>query len=99
MFFSVSQVVELLTSEESFIKVKKKMQALRFRWGSKEGQSHTISETCKKFKIDVKYYVESEMLILRRLGFVLERKLQDSNAYYELNANLVEFLERNQIVI
>jgi hypothetical protein len=99
MFFLVLQVVELLTSEESFIKVKKKMKALRFRWGSKEGKSHTIIETCKKFKIDVKYYVDSEMLILRRIGFILEKNVQDSNTYYELNANLAEFLERNQIVI
>ncbi|XID91521.1 HNH endonuclease [Paenibacillaceae bacterium WGS1546] len=99
MFFLASQVVELLTSEESFIKIKKKMQALRFRWGSKEGQSHTISETCKKFKVDVNYYVDSEMLILRRLGFVLQKDLQASNEYYQLNVNLSEFLEGNQIVI
>lgn len=97
MFFLVSQIVELLTSEESFIKPQKMIRALRFRWGVKEGESHTIKETCKKLKVNVKYYVDSEMLLLRRLGFVLEKDLQNSNAYYQLNSSLLEFIDKNQI--
>ncbi|BBI33458.1 HNH endonuclease [Cohnella abietis] len=99
MFFLVSQVVELLTSQESFINVKKKMKALQFRWGFKDGQNHIIIETCKKFKIDMKYYVDSEMLVLRRLGFILKKDLQDLNTYYELDVKIDQFLEENQILL
>lgn len=99
MFFLVIQVVELLTSEESFINVKKKMNALRFRWGAKEGKTNSISETCKKFKIDSRYYIDSEMLILRRLGFILEKDLQFSHEYYEMNVDIKAFLEDFQIII
>ncbi|WP_068652395.1 HNH endonuclease [Paenibacillus antarcticus] len=98
MFFLVLQVVELLTSEESFIQVKKKMNALRFRWGVKEGRIHSISETCKKFNIDAKYYIDSEMLILRRLGFILEKDLQKSCNYHELNIDLGIYIENHKIL-
>lgn len=75
------------------------MNALRFRWGIKEGKSHSISETCKKFKIDARYYIDSEMLILRRLGFILEKDLQFSHEYYEMNIDIKAFLEELQIII
>lgn len=99
MFSLVSQIAELLTSEQAFINIKKKINALRFRWGTKDGESHSIIETCNKFKMDTKYYIDSEMLMLRRLGYILEKDLQTSNTYYELNTDLLKFLESSQIRI
>lgn len=92
MYCLVSQIAELLIKDPSFLNVKKKMNALSYRWGIKDGESHSVIETCKKFNFDLSYYVNTEMLLLRRLGFVLEGKLQESHKYYELKTDLIGFI-------
>jgi len=71
MHLLVSQIAELLTSDPSFINIKKKLTALRFRWGVTDGKSHSVFETCEKFDLELNYFTNTEMLLLRRIGFIL----------------------------
>lgn len=88
MYALVSNIEELLLNEHSFIKIKIKVEMLKYRWGIKDGQIHSIKETCNKFSKDINYYVELEMLLLRQLGFILEKKYRTSNEYYDITASL-----------
>jgi len=94
MYLLVSKIVELLTSDPSFIDIKKKLIALRFRWGATDGKSHSVFETCEKFDLELSYYINTEMLVLRRIGFILEKKLQESNKYYELETSIEGFIDK-----
>lgn len=88
MYSITSQLMELLKAGEPFIKVKIKMNMLLYRWGVTDGSIHSINETCDKFKKDTSYYVEVEMLLLRKIGYILKKKFQKTKEYLDLNANL-----------
>ena len=54
---------------------------MRYRWGLKDGNVHSIQDTCQKHKISVSYYVELEELLLRQIGFVLKGKVDEDSKY------------------
>ncbi|UWD49207.1 HNH endonuclease [Clostridioides difficile] len=83
IYMLVSSIESLFKEENSFIKVKVQMEMLRYRWGVKDKKIHSIKETCNKFGKDIDYYVKIEMLLLRQLGFILQKKYRNSNEYYE----------------
>lgn len=83
MYMLVSSIETLFKEEDPFIKVKVQMEMLRYRWGVKDKKIHSIKETCNKFVKDINYYVNIEMILLRQLGFILQKKYRNSNEYYE----------------
>lgn len=81
LFMLISQLWSIFESEKFFIPVKKKENILRYRWGLKDGNIHSIQETCQKFHVSVPYYVELEDLLLRQIGFILKGDLSDDSKY------------------
>ena len=81
MYMLISQLWDVFTSEKFFIPVKKKEALLRYRWGLKDGNIHSIQDTCLKYKVPVPYYVELEELLLRQIGFVLKGKVAEDSHY------------------
>ena len=81
MFMLISQLWDVFHCGKFFIPVKKKEAILRYRWGLKDGNVHSIHDTCKKYKIEVSYYVEQEELLLRQIGFVLKGKAAEDSKY------------------
>lgn len=81
MFMLISQLWDVFCSEKFFIPVKKKEALLRYRWGLKDGNIHSIQDTCQKHNVSVMYYVELEDLLLRQIGFVLEGKAAEDSKY------------------
>ena len=88
MYMLVSSIESLFNEENPFIKVKIQMEMLRYRWGIKDKQIHSIEDTCSKFGKDRGYYVKIEMLLLRQLGFVLQKKYINSNEYYKTTVEI-----------
>ncbi|MFR4162065.1 MAG: HNH endonuclease [Paraclostridium sordellii] len=83
MYMLVTNIEEFLNKKDTFIKVKIQMEMIRYRWGVKDKQIHSIEETCIKFGKDIDYYVKIEMILLRHLGFILQKKYRNSNEYYK----------------
>lgn len=81
MYTLISQLWDVFDSEKFFIPVKKKETLLRYRWGLKDGNIHSIQGTCNKYKVSVPYYVELEDLLLRQIGFVLKGKAEEDSLY------------------
>ena len=81
MYMLISQLWDVFNSEKFFIPVKKKEALLRYRWGLKDGNIHSIQDTCLKHKVSVPYYVELEDLLLRQIGFVLKGKTTEGSHY------------------
>ena len=81
MFMLISQLWDIFHSEKFFIPIKKKETILRYRWGLKDGNIHSIHDTCQKYKIRVPYYIEQEELLLRQIGFVLTGKALEDSKY------------------
>ena len=81
MFMLISQLWDVFCKDKFFIPVKKKENILRYRWGLKDGKIHSIQDTCQKHKVPLSYYVESEDLLLRQIGFVLREKVSEESAY------------------
>lgn len=84
MYDLIVNIEKLLTTEQGFIKYNIQAEMLKYRWGIKDEQIHSIKETCNKFNKDISYYVELEMFLLRQLGFVLEKKYRVSKEYYDM---------------
>lgn len=82
MYGLIKSLYELL--ESNFLNVKKMMNILRYRWGIKDRVSHSISETCTKFKIDSKYFIKCEIQLLFRLNMRIKKKFICSNDYINL---------------
>lgn len=91
MYMIIQSLYTLLKGE--FLNVKKKMNILRYRWGFIDSVSHSIEETCMKFKVDTDYIIKCEALLLNRLCFQLNKKdlitddylnLKVKDDYYEL---------------
>lgn len=81
MFMLISQLRAIFQEEKFFIPTKKKENLLRYRWGLKDGNVHSIQDTCLKYKVPVPYYVELEDLLLRQIGFVLKGKAAENTHY------------------
>ncbi len=81
MFMLISQLWDIFHSDKFFIPVKKKETILRYRWGLKDGNIHSIHDTCQKHKVDISYYIEQEELLLRQIGFVLKGKSAEDTKY------------------
>ena len=81
LFLLISQLWSIFESEKFFIPVKKKENILRYRWGLKDGNIHSIQETCQKYHVSVPYYVEQEDLLLRQIGFILKGDVSDDSKY------------------
>ena len=81
MYTLISQLWDIFNSDKFFIPVKKKETVLRYRWGLKDGNVHSIQDTCQKHKISTSYYVELEDLLLRQIGFVLKGKAEEDSKY------------------
>lgn len=81
MFMLISQLWNVFHYDKFFIPVKKKENILRYRWGLRDGNIHSIQDTCQKFKVSVSYYVELEDLLLRQIGFVLKGKAFEDSKY------------------
>lgn len=79
----IKNIFTLLCSD--FINVKKKMNILRYRWGLVDFKSHSINETCIKYKVNNSYYVECEQLLLERVAMSL--KIENNEKYYELKVS------------
>lgn len=93
MYELIYAIEVLMNDEHPFIKVKIKFEMLKYRWGVNDGQIHSIKQTCCKFNKDLDYYVEVEMLLLRQLGFILEKKYRTSNKYYDIVVNLEGYFD------
>lgn len=93
MAMLVSYIIQLLSKEDPFLSIKKKMNILRYRWGIIDSTSHSILDVCSKYKIEQEYYIEQEMLLIRQLGFVLEQKSRIQQKYFELFINNQEIEE------
>ena len=81
MYTLISQLWDIFHSERFFIPVKKKETVLRYRWGLKDGDVHSIQDTCQKHKISISYYIELEELLLRQIGFVIKGKTEEDSKY------------------
>ena len=44
-------------------------------------------ETCKKYHITEEYFCEQEDLLLRQIGFIVNKKALDKNAYYDIKVD------------
>lgn len=88
MYNLIVNIEKLLITEQGFIKYNIQAEMLKYRWGIKGGQIHSIKETCNKFNKDISYYVEVEMFLLRQLGFMLEKKYRVSKEYYDMVVTL-----------
>ena len=71
--------VELFDDIESFFSSPKpkelrarEFNALKFRWGTADGQLHTLKEAAGKFKIDINTLLEIEHDFIGRLGFYVQ---------------------------
>lgn len=93
MYELISNIDMLINGAPSFLKVKRQVEMLKYRWGIKDGEIHSINETCSKFNKDIGYCVEIEMLLLRQLGFILKKRYRKSNEYYDIVVNLDGYLE------
>ncbi len=87
MYLLISQIEDALSFETPLIKVKKKMNLLRYRWGMEDKRIHSITETCQRFRVDPAYYIEQETLLLRKIGFFLEPKSRTSSEYLSLTVD------------
>ncbi|MDK0570830.1 hypothetical protein P6O23_07640 [Clostridium perfringens] len=87
----IFSIETLLTNEQIFVKYTIQIEMLRYRWGIKDGQIHIIKETCNKFNKGIDYYVEVEMLLLRQLGFILEKKYRASEDYHDMVITLDDY--------
>ncbi|NGU11968.1 HNH endonuclease [Clostridium perfringens] len=87
----IFSIETLLTNEQIFVKYTIQVEMLRYRWGIKDGQIHSIKETCNKFNKGIDYYVQVEMLLLRQLGFILEKKYRASEDYYDMVITLDDY--------
>jgi len=90
MYSLISQLDDIFSSDSSFIPVKKKMNVLKYRWGISDKITHSIIETCQKFKIEPLYYIEQENLLLRQIGFILETKDALTPDYMNMNVDCDE---------
>lgn len=88
MYLITSQLIELLKASDQFIKAKIKKKMLLYRWGITDGLIYSINETCSKFQKDTSYYVELEMLLLRKVGYILNEKSQKTRQYHDLKVDL-----------
>lgn len=84
MYNLIVDIENLLNNEQGFVKYNIQAKMLKYRWGMNDGQSHSIMETCNKFKKEISYYVDIEMFLLRQLGFMLEKKYRISKEYYHM---------------
>ena len=87
MYLLVSQIDEALSFETPLIKVKKKMNLVRYRWGMEDKRIHSITETCQRFRVDPAYYIDQETLLLGQIGFFLEPKSKTSSEYLSLTVD------------
>lgn len=81
LYLLISQLWEIFGSSSFFISTKKKEALLRYRWGLKDGNIHSVEDTCQKHKVSVQYYVQLEDLLLRQIGFVLDGKAAENTEY------------------
>lgn len=81
LYVLISQLWDIFHLEKFFIPVKKKENLLKYRWGLKDGDIHSIDEISKKYNVSYKYYIELEDLLLRQIGFIFINKTSSNTKY------------------
>lgn len=87
MYTLIEGINNVFCESSFFIKTKKKETILKYRWGLVDGRVHSIYETCKKYHITEEYFCEQEDLLLRQIGFIVNKKALDKNAYYDIKVD------------
>lgn len=87
MYTLIEGINSVFCESSFFIKTKKKETILKYRWGLVDGRVHSIYETCKKYHITEEYFCEQEDLLLRQIGFIVNKKALDKNAYYDIKVD------------
>lgn len=94
MYSLIQGIVSVFNETPFFIKVKKKENILRYRWGLIDGKIHNIQETCDKYHIANEYYCEQEDLLLRQIGFIVNKKSVDEKEYFNIKVDTEEIREQ-----
>lgn len=90
MYKIINNIIELLSSNINFLRINKKIDILRYRWGYTKQKSFSILETCQKYKVSEDYFIHAEEQLLRRIGFRLNN-INQRNIYLNLKVDKIEY--------